>query len=71
MLGLQPCRRAAGGGPARLQHNRMQLYFFPEFIKGQYLSFLGIPSLDRRGLFQDHTDEMVQRKHGGSPVCSR
>lgn len=47
------------GGGLGFQHNRTPLYFLSEFIKGHYLSFLGVPSLDRRGLFQDNTDEMV------------
>lgn len=66
MLGLQPCQQAAGGGPGRLiLVTGHHLTFPPEFIQDHYLSFLCIPALNRKGLFQHCTDELLQRKHVG------
>lgn len=44
--------------------DRMSPHFFP-WIKDHYLSFLCIPTLDRKGLFQDCSNELLQSKHVG------
>lgn len=73
ILGLQPRRWGWEGGPAsrawrwpRTPTQQDAALFSPEFCKGHCSSFLGVPSLDRRGLFQDRAGEVVERKHGSS-----
>lgn len=65
MAGAAATLAGSGRWPCQTHiDDRTPPHFFP-WIKGHYLSFLCIRTLDRKGLFQDCTNELLQSKHVG------